>query len=86
MTIKYTVTAGDDVVREQLEIGKHIFKRDHARQEYGLISEDDDFSEQAADAGFPCDIADKIFDTFDTLILALDLATLSEDMEDCEDE
>ena len=81
MTIKYTVAASDDIVREQLELGDHVFRRDHKRQGFGLISEDDDFSEQAADAGFPCDIADKIFDTFDafdTLTLALDLATFIE--------
>ena len=82
MTIKYTVTAGDDIVREQLELGGHVFKRDHKRQEFGLISGDDDFSEQAADAGFPRDIADEIFDALDTHNLALDLAELSEDTEE----
>lgn len=82
MTIKYTVTAGDDIVREQLELGDHVFKRDHKRQEFGLLSGDDDFSEQAGDAGFPCDIADEIFDALDTLTLALDLVHICEDLED----
>lgn len=73
MTIKYTIQAATTGAVERLEIGKHTFVRDHKCQEFGLISGDDDFSEQAADAGFPCDIADEIFDALDTL---------SEDLED----
>lgn len=82
MTIKYTIQAATTGAVERLEIGKHTFVRDHKRREFGLLSEDDDFSEQAGDAGFPCDIADEIFDALDTLTLALDLVTLSEDLED----
>lgn len=82
MTIKYTVTADTSGAVEQLEIGKHTFKREYASQEFGLLTGDDDISEQAADAGLPDDIADEIFDAIDTPNLVLDLVHICEDLED----
>lgn len=82
MTIKYTITADISGAVEQLEIGKHTFKRAYTSQEFGLLSGDDDISEQAADAGLRDDIADEIFDAIDTPNLVLDLVHICEDLED----
>ena len=81
MTIKYTVTVDQFGAAEQLEIDGRKFKRDHTRREFGLISSDDDFCEQMADAGFPEEIAEKVFDTIDSDTLALDLAQIRDSLE-----
>lgn len=82
MTIKYTITADISGAVERLEIGKHTFERAYTSQEFGLLSGDDDISEQAADAGLRDDIADEIFDAVDTPNLVLDLVHICEDLED----
>ena len=82
MTIKYTITADISGAVERLEIGKHTFERAYTSQEFGLLSGDDDISEQAADAGLRDDIADEIFDAVDTPNLVLDLVHICEDLEE----
>ena len=82
MTIKYTITADISGAVERLEIGKHAFERAYTNLEFGLLSGDDDISEQAADAGLRDDIADEIFDAVGTPNLVLDLVHICEDLED----
>ena len=82
MTIKYTVTADTSGAVERLEIGKHTFEREYKNQEFGLLSGNIDFSEQAVNAGLREDIADEIFDAIDASILVRDLVHISEDLED----
>ena len=82
MTIKYTITADISGAVERLEIGKHTFERAYTSQEFGLLSGDDDISEQAADAGFRDDIANNICDAVDGLNLVLDLVYICEDLEE----
>ena len=82
MIIKYTVTAAGSGMIEQLEVGSKKFERKSTRQPFGFTSDDDDFGEQVAEAGFSDEIADAIYDALDCPCLAADLSDICEGMEE----
>lgn len=84
MIIRYTVTATGSGMVEQLEVGNKKFERKSTRQPFGFTSDDDEFEEQVAAAGFSDEIADAICDALDRPSLAMDLSDICEEMEEAD--